>query len=614
MAAREEALAEHNPTLGLERRAPLSNIVILDRLHRIDPERRIDVMVIRDGGLVDCFVPFDLIDNDEVAVDEKYADDLAEQFRQLAAKEGGTGQHTPSMVGLIESEPVLRIMDGYHRSAGLKQNDEDRLYTTAKVTDWDGLYDFRIFTAKDHPHVRYSRVVQWMRENWERTGLPDRLSLEQAVVLYRFSGSGKKLKDAEGNPIHLAPEEAEYVKEWVARKEKEQGWGLAAMTFHRYLKAAEHVDPQLVHAARESQGSHSLDAPTQTIIEVFSKELPDKFDLQHLVMDAAREVRVPANGGPRVLQGPEIRALCRYVQDARSLRVAKLRIGKIDWPNWKPVYGRTINTSLRQAYDARNKGPVVLDKIANDIASILARIEQSFERGEEITPDMKKKLRATRERALELAPQLGQVIIRLSDLLGETPPLLTAVPDLNLQSSAASQRTPETGGAEEPGEDFDPTDDGFLPDDDEVIPPAPVEEEEEEPEEVETLPSDDIWDADVFDEEDDDEVDEESAVIVHKSRLEEADGSETAASSKFKDALRAYLDGKADDYPDITNRLQIQWAENMLVGGRFSGPNYLQDDLRDELRQAEKKIRERVIPPRPKLRRDQQAKLDNQTV
>ena len=62
---------------------------------------KVEIIGIREGGLVECFVPFTLIDNEEVPVKEEWAEQLAQQMGDIAETEGGTGQHMPVTLGYI---------------------------------------------------------------------------------------------------------------------------------------------------------------------------------------------------------------------------------------------------------------------------------------------------------------------------------------------------------------------------------------------------------------------------------------------------------------------------------------------------------------------------------
>ena len=446
MAIQAEALGETEQTALRSLTESASNIetsILLrkgvpEELVRSDVLQNVEIIGIREGGLVECFVPFDLIDNEEVPVKEEWATSLARQMGDIAEAEGGTGQHVPVTLGYIEGEPTLKIMDGFHRSAALRLRGENRVYSTLKVTDWNDLYDFRIFTAKDHAHVRFSRVVQWIREVWNYSGLEDKLTVEQAVLLYRFESNGAKLG--------LNPEDVEKAKAWVAHKEA--GWEIAAMTIHGYLKVAESVDPRLVHSTREKRRGDVLDAPTQNILKIFADELPNDFRMQNLVMNTAKIVRLPraasaTNSGTRSMSGPEVRALCQKVKEYGTVEKAAKEIAKIDWKKWEPEYGETKQRALRRAHDPRYKGASVLEKTEKEIADVRERIRQSKEREEEINDFNKKNVREARDKAQELIHGLGSLIIELSELIGEKPPRpkLVSVPTTELTPATPARPT-----------------------------------------------------------------------------------------------------------------------------------------------------------------------------
>jgi len=351
-----------------------------------------------EGGMMDCLVPAELIDHEEVPVEEKWASSLAKQMKGIAEAKGGTGQQQAIGLALIEGESALRIVDGFHRDAAMKMNGVDMVHATVRLMTWDELYDQRIFTAKDHPHVRFSRVVQWMREVWEHSGLSDELSVQQAILLYRFKSSGAKLG--------LSPETVAKSNEWVARKEKL--WDMAAMTIHSHLKIAEDVDPALIHSTREKKHGKALQAPTQSIIKVFSETLPGNFALQNLVMDTAMREN---------LKSPQVYALCLAVEKSDGVESASEIISKIDWKTWEPVYKKTKASALRRAYDPRYKGDAVLDKASNEITKVRERVEMIGERDDEVTDEMLPMVDAARQRAEGLIAELGKLTAELSELI-----------------------------------------------------------------------------------------------------------------------------------------------------------------------------------------------------
>jgi hypothetical protein len=369
-----------------------------DQLPSIPLLGQTEILAVRDGGLVDCLVPAELIDYEEVPVKEEWAEALAGQMQEKAARMGGTGQETPIQAGYIDGEGLFKIKDGFHRDAALRLLGVDNIYTTVSHTTWNDLYDDRIFTAKDHAHVRFSRVVQWIREVWEHSGLSDQMTVEQAVLLYRFGTNGSKLG--------IDPLNVNAAKVWVQRKERQ--WGMAAMTFHGYLAVAANVNPTLVHSTREKRSGHVLEAPTQNILKVLSDTIPgeDNFGLQDLVVTTAIS---------RNLKGPEVKALSLSVA-GKDLNSAQEFIEDIDWNNWQPVFSDSKDRQLRRAYDPRQKGAAVLNGVATDLDKIIQRVGQSLERGEEVTPDMEQHIEAALRRTQELYGQLGALTTQLWQL------------------------------------------------------------------------------------------------------------------------------------------------------------------------------------------------------
>ncbi len=383
-----------------------------------------EVIGIREGGIVDCWVPTELIDHEEVPVKEEWARSLANEMNDIAESNGGTGQLSAVVMGLIEGEDKLKIMDGFHRDAALINNGEKRVYSAVQLTDWDGLYDVRIFTAKDHAHVRFSRVVQWIREVWDFSDLADKMSIEQAVLLYRFETDGSKLG--------IDPEDVSTAKAWVARKEEQ--WDMAAMTIHSHLKVAETVDPKLIHSTREKRKSAKLEAPTQAIIKVFSEHLPNDFQLQNLVMEQAKDHN---------LTGPEVKTLSDLVA-GEDPEEAQSKLSKVNFDELKPSLGKSQQKAQRRSHDARHKGASVFTRAEWEIQSVLRRAQLSVERGEEIDDDMAVNIFEAVSRADALMADIARTAIALNQLLGEeTEPM----PDA-LGANASNQQPVSTKPAE----------------------------------------------------------------------------------------------------------------------------------------------------------------------
>jgi hypothetical protein len=379
------------------------------------------ILIEREGGLTECFVPAHLINHEEVPVKEEWAESLARQMRDRSEREGGSGQKTPIQLGWIAGESTFRIVDGFHRDAALVINGETMIFATVEHTDWDKLFDDRIVTAKDHAHVRFSRVVRWMKEVWEHTGLGDKISLEQALLLYRYESSGVKLG--------LTPEEAVVTKEWIARKE--QRWELPAMTIHGYLQTAERVDPELVNSVREKKNSRILEAPTQQIIKTFSEHLPDDFELQNLVWLA---------GQPHNLNAPKFRALCDLVR-GREYAQAQILLNSIDIASIKSSYGETKKKQTRRASDPRFKGATVLEAATTEIERVNERVQRSIDRNEEVDDQMLANLNSTLARVRVLQTALDGLAKIIAELKSKnTPTIELQSGDIRNKTRIAYQR------------------------------------------------------------------------------------------------------------------------------------------------------------------------------
>ena len=392
-------------SIGEIRQIPLENdrsATVIDLAHRTLLDR-LDITNTREGGFIDCYVPAELIDYEEVPVKEEWAQSLATEMRQLVDEDGGTGQITPITLGYIEGEPTLKIIDGFHRDAALRINGEERRYATVKPTTWDKLYDARIFLAKDHVHVRFSRVVQWIREAWEFSGLSEKLSVEQAVLLYRF--------DTDGSKLHLDPVDVAAAKAWIQRKEEQ--WQMASMTIHSHLMIAANVDPALVHSTREKKDNRVLDAPTQVIIKIFSDTLPNDFPMQNLVMDVAKQHN---------LTGPQVKALCVQVKDCQDVSEAQALLSGIDPDAIRPEYAETQQRALRRKFDPRFKGATVLNKVVQDTADIRARVSKTLRDREPVDTAMKNQLREARAAADGVIKDLATLVTELTVLIGDRRP------------------------------------------------------------------------------------------------------------------------------------------------------------------------------------------------
>lgn len=360
------------------------------------------VMAERDGGFYDCYVPKELIDHEETPVREEWAQELADQMRRRSGETGeGTGQKTPIQLGWIEGETKLKIIDGFHRDAALVINGEEYIYATVELTDWNKLYDDRILLAKDHVHVRFSRVVKWIQEVWEHSDMSNELTVEQAILLYRHENTGSKLG--------LEPETVEKAKVWVAHKEKI--WGIQAMTIHSHLTTAQNVDPLLVLSARDKKRSDVLAAPTQQIIKTLGKVLPDNFMLQNVAWQVARDNN---------LNAPKLKNVCELIKDCKSKEEAIFVLSQVDVSKIKPKFADTTNRQLRRAADPRHKGAEALGSATEEIDRVNRRVLASLERGESVDPEMSANLVSTIKHVNEMQTALGALRRNLEKLRGKT--------------------------------------------------------------------------------------------------------------------------------------------------------------------------------------------------
>lgn len=386
--------------------------------------QQVEILAERDGGLVECYIPTELINHEEVPVKEEWAQSLARQMSKKAEKEGGTGQQGAIQLGWIEGESTFRIIDGFHRDAALMINGQEVIYATVKRTDWNSLYDDRIFTAKDHVHVRFSRVVQWIREVWEHSGLSDKLTVEQAILLYRF--------DTPGSNLGVQEDDVAAAKYWVSVKEKQ--WDMAAMTIHSHLKVAENVDPRLIHSTREKRSGHILEAPTQAILKIFSKNLPNQFELQNLVMGTAMKQN---------LKGPHVKALCQKVQ-GKDTQSAQAAINEIDWSTWEPTFSESTGRKLRRASDPRHKGAAALAGATRVVNQVAERVQQSLDRGEEVTEEMQSNLDEALRQVKTLSRDLGALAVDLAKLKAANEVKDQAANELAIDEAELKQQLSES--------------------------------------------------------------------------------------------------------------------------------------------------------------------------
>lgn len=389
---RRLSLVSHEPEEALQAPEDLAEFLL---------STNVNLLGERGSGQYIGEVPIDVVDYEEVPVREDWAGDLAVQMQETAKRETGTGQQEPIQLGWVRGESKLRIIDGFHREAAVRRNGSPSVFAVVKEIDINTLYDERIFNAKNHVYVRFSRVVHWMKEVWEHSGLSDKLTLSQAANLQTFNTSGARLG--------LAAEDVDAAKAWIKRKS--ELWQLHPMTIKDHLEIADTVAMDLVLATREKISSHKLEAPTQAILKVFKNSLPHQHELQRVVMETA----IVNN-----LTGPQVKAVCTKVKSCTDRESAQAIIDEIDWDVWNAEYSSETERKLRRRHDARFQGARILAPALEAIERGNTRAQQSLDREEEVTPAMAENLRATDRLAARLVNDLGELRTRFGVLLGET--------------------------------------------------------------------------------------------------------------------------------------------------------------------------------------------------
>lgn len=326
----------------------------------------VDVVGEREGGLVECYVPVELICMEDVPVNEEHVEQLSSSIKEEAVRaESGTGQLSPVLLGEIEGEDQLRIIDGFHRCSALNKAGVPMVYATIRQSTWDEVIDLRILTARTHKTVQFARIVEWVNDSWDRTPWSAKLNVTQAFVLYRTLSSGRQLG--------ISSDEAQGVQEWVELKC--QQWKVSAASIYNHLSVASVADPQLVAEAR-SGNKDIYDYITPGHLKVIAKGLPLRFDVQRFVAATAKS---------RNLKIPETRSLANKLAACEDLAAAQEMVRTIDWATIQPEYSPrqtrrmaaetfgslAVETTsresvLRPAHTAVGNAKILLQRLLND--------------------------------------------------------------------------------------------------------------------------------------------------------------------------------------------------------------------------------------------------------
>jgi excisionase family DNA binding protein len=368
---------------------------------------QVEIIGERGGGLIECNVPLSLICTEDVPVNYEHVQRLAASIREESDKtQDGTGQLSPILLGEVNNEGLLYIIDGFHRCAALKEAEVDVAHATIRQSTWDDVIDLRILTARTHKTVQFARIVDWVNDSWARTPWSGKLSAAQAFYLYRHPDS--RWRD-------IAPKDVEGIMDWV--EVKSTLWKASASTIQSHLSVAGVADPELVKEARNSPRGDRMTRITPGHLKVIAKGLPLRFDIQRLVANTAVQQNLTI---------PETRSLVGMVADCRDREEGVKLIGEI---NWSAPVQREYSESQQRQLAAATFGAVAVNSsrkgvfepahgAINTAKQLLARI-QANPTGTAYSPEA---LLAARAEVMSLARGLFDVTKIIESILGDNPP------------------------------------------------------------------------------------------------------------------------------------------------------------------------------------------------
>ena len=250
-------MMENNiPISTLESRPDLEERII------ISPIEQLEKINEREGGLFEAYVPLDLINQQDVAVDNAHVLELAESMRNQS-KIHGTGQLSPVLLGLYLGQEKYEIIDGFHRIPAIKLAGSEFVYATIKPDcTREDIIDLRIVSASSHNKVKFSRIIEWVKEAWETTPWANNINVYSAFIINVINNRGTgHWKD--GNELN--DEDVRDIKEWVQRKCEQ--WDINPRFVGQYLKTAHAADPELVKVARERTSAKKLEVITPSHLD-----------------------------------------------------------------------------------------------------------------------------------------------------------------------------------------------------------------------------------------------------------------------------------------------------------------------------------------------------------
>ena len=268
----------------------------------------------RHEGLIDAYVPLELISREGVAVDETHVRDLAKSI-SLETNGVYNGQLSPIILGDVAGRDKFAIIDGFHRTPALESLGRTEAYCTIKENcTWENVIDLRITSTSTHKIVRFPRLIGWMTESWSFSPWSDKITVNQAfaISVQNSTAIGKKLG--------LDADDVSGITDWVNVKCTQ--WKYKPGSIARYLSIAKNADPELVSSVRDSRESGVLNALTTNHIAALSSILPEQYEFQRLVASV-----VDAEN----LTIPKTRILATFISQAGSALEARRIISTGMW-------------------------------------------------------------------------------------------------------------------------------------------------------------------------------------------------------------------------------------------------------------------------------------------
>lgn len=289
-----------------------ANPNILERVHVVNR---------REGGLIEAYVPIDMIYTEDVPVDDEHVRELAASIQnETQSNTKHTGQLSPVLLANVEDLDSFPIIDGFHRVPALKSLGRKEVFATIRPdSSWEEVIDLRILSARMHKSVKFSRLIAWIKDAWEYSDWAEKITATQAFRL-------GFVKNMTGSGLGLSQEEAADVREWVNRKCAQ--WKISATTIHNDLSVAQIADPDLVKEVRERKSGHRLEALTAQHLSAIAKILPYKYPVQELVAKAAKD---------KALTVPMTRALALSVSKIDKTDDIRRHIASDEWMNLEPA-------------------------------------------------------------------------------------------------------------------------------------------------------------------------------------------------------------------------------------------------------------------------------------